>query len=225
MAATNSNSSANSAAEEQRRLLRAAAELGDPDAQFRLGKVLLEQWRGEEAKRWLVPLAEDGHAAAVQALAWYASRLAHNDAAYEAEAEHWLRREAEVRQDPDWLVTMAQEMRRWASGRVAEAEALVAGMARAGSARAAGQLGYWKRRDGDVAGAVEWYRLAVELGNRFAWRDLGGCLAALGRLAEAEEVYRPRADAGDSVAYYELAAVLHAQGKGPKIEPPGPPQL
>lgn len=197
----------------------------DISASYERGSDLLRQGRREEAKRWLVPLAEAGHAEAVREPAWSASRLAHKDARYEAEAEHWLRREAEVRQDPDRLVTMAQEMRRWASGRVAEAEDLVAGMARAGSARAAGQLGYWKRRDGDPAGAVEWYRLAVKLGHRFCWRDLGWCLTTLGRYAEAEALYRPHAEAGDVVAQYELGALLHAQGKGPAVTPPGPPSL
>ncbi|GGN53685.1 hypothetical protein GCM10011579_012130 [Streptomyces albiflavescens] len=197
----------------------------DTSARYELGSDLLRQGRREEAKRWLVPLAEAGHAEAVRKLAWSASGLAYKDSLYEAEAEHWLRREAEVRQDPDWLVTMAQEMRRWASGRVAEAEDLVAGMARAGSARAAGQLGYWKRRDGDPAGAVEWYRLAVELGHRFCWRDLGRCLVTLGRYAEAEALYRTHAEAGDVVAQYELAALLHAQGRGPAVTPPGPPRL
>ncbi|MGD1217525.1 MULTISPECIES: hypothetical protein [Streptomyces] len=201
-----------------------AAE-GDASAQYRLGSDLMDQGRHEEAKRYLVPLAEAGHLEAVRRLAWTASGLAHTDPAHEAEAEHWLRREAEVRRDPDWLVTMAQEMRRWASGRVAEAEELVAGMARAGSARAAGQLGYWRRLDGDLTAAVEWYRLAVTLGHRFAWRDLGSCLAALGRYAEAEELYRPQAEGGDVVAQYELATLLHAQGKGPAASPPGPPRL
>ncbi|MFF4348843.1 hypothetical protein [Streptomyces sp. NPDC001530] len=194
----------------------------DTSAQYELGSNLLQQGRREEAKRLLVPLAEAGHPQAVRQLAWTASELAYKNASYEAEAEHWLRREAEVRQDPDWLVTMAQEMRRWASGRVAEAEALVAGMARAGSARAAGQLGYWKRRDGDPATAVEWYRLAIELGDRFCWRDLGWCLRTLGRYAEAEALYRQRAEAGDVVAQYELAALLHAQGRGPAVTPRRP---
>ncbi|WP_369259748.1 hypothetical protein [Streptomyces sp. R35] len=196
---------------------------GDASAQFRLGSDLLRQGHREEAKRRLVPLAEAGHLDAVRELAWSASRLAHTDARYEAEAEHWLRREAQVRQDPDWLVTMAQEMRCWASGRATEAEDLVAGMARAGSARAASQLGYWKRRDGDLVTAVEWYRLAIELEHRFAWRDLGSCLATLGRYAEAEALYRERAEAGDAVAQHELAALLHAQGKGPAVRTPRPP--
>ncbi|WP_406330311.1 hypothetical protein [Streptomyces sp. NBC_00203] len=195
---------------------------GDASAQFQLGSDLLRQGRREEAKLRLVPLAEAGHLDAVRELAWSASRLAHTDARYETEAEHWLRREAQVRQDPDWLVIMAQEMRCWASGRVTEAEDLVAGMARAGSARAASQLGFWKRRDGDLVTAVEWYRLAVELEHRFAWRDLGACLARLGRFAEAEALYRPRAEAGDVVAQYELAGLLHVQGKGPAPTPRRP---
>jgi len=195
---------------------------GDASDPYRLGSDLLRQGRREEAKRWLVPLAEAGHLEAVRELAWTASGLAYTDAGYETEAEHWLRREAQVREDPDWLVTMAQEMRRWASGRVTEAEDLVAGMARAGSARAAGQLGFWKRQDGDPATAVEWYRLAIELGHRLAWRDLGACLARLGRFDEAEALYRPRAEAGDAVARYELAALLHAQGRGPAPTPRRP---
>ncbi|AVH58539.1 MULTISPECIES: hypothetical protein [Streptomyces] len=194
----------------------------DSTAQYQRGSELLRQGRREEAKRWLVPLAEAGHPEAVRELAWTASGLAYTDPGYEAEAEHWLRREAEVRRDPDWLVTLAQEMRRWASGRVAEAEDLVAGMARSGSARAAGQLGYWRRRDGALEAAMDWYRLAIELGHRFAWRDLGWCLVALGRHAEAEALYRSHAEAGDVVAQHELTVLLHARGRGPA---PRRPQL
>ncbi|MGY5079568.1 hypothetical protein ACWIGX_21130 [Streptomyces nigrescens] len=197
---------------EEQHLLRAAAERGDVFARFRLGKGLLDRGNREEAKRWLVPLAEAGHGEAVRALAWSASRLARTDSAYEAEAEHWLRREARVSQDRDVLVAMAVEMRGWASGRVAEAEQLVAGLAQEGSARAAGQLAFWDE-ERDPAAAVQWYRLAMELGDKSAWSFLGECLSAQGRYAEAKAVYRPYADAGDSFARRKLQEVVRAQGE------------
>jgi len=181
-------------------LMKAAAEKGDPEAQFLIG---LQYKVGDglkrdraEAIKWLRKAAESGHAEAQYALGeLYAVSESADVPADPAEAEKWLRKAAE-QGNPDALSRLAKDPVK---------------------SQAPDQPAQSRQMDEDPAETVRWSLLLSGLRGADAYAVRGlmleNGLAVNRDYVAAAESYRKAAGYGHALAQYRLA-LMYAEGRG-----------
>jgi TPR repeat protein len=201
------------------RWFRANAEAGVTEHMRRLGTLLADAGRPDEARDWYRRAAEAGHPAAMKELA-----LLLEEAGDGADAERWYHRaieagHTEAMYDLGFLLKNA--------GRLDEAERWYRRAADAGVARAMTNLGVLLSQTGRPDEGERFARRAAELGSTTAMANLGSFRvlragdyrragddpAADAALAEAERWYVKAAEAGHAEALYTLG--LMAAGDRP----------
>ena len=219
--------------------IQRAAEQGDADAQFRLGKMYdmaLGVPRDEKkAVYWYSKAAEQEHAGAQFELGMTYYYGAEGFRINLSKAADWLRksnRQGNI-YAVDYLIEVEWEMNREFREQMADAASkyriwevdYVQRAAEQGDAVAQCRLG-WMYYEGsedypkDVAKAVEWYQKAADQGIAYAQFSLG-CIYERGQgvpkdVAKAVELYRMVAEKGDEDAQFRLGCIYEGGQGVPK---------
>lgn len=219
--------------------IQRAAEQGDAEAQFRLGKMYdmaLGVPRDEKkAVYWYSKAAEQEHAGAQFELGMTYYYGAEGFRTNLSKAADWLRksnRQGNI-YAVDYLIEVEWEMNREFREQMADAASkyriwevdYVQRAAEQGDAVAQCRLG-WMYYEGsedypkDVAKAVEWYQKAADQGIAYAQFSLG-CIYERGQgvpkdVAKAVELYRMVAEKGDEDAQFRLGCIYEGGQGVPK---------
>ncbi|MGW4378639.1 hypothetical protein [Kitasatospora sp. NPDC004531] len=210
----------------------AAARAGHPGAHYRAGLLLAGLGRRDEALDRFARAAADGHPAAPAACARIWASAGRTD-----QAVAWWERAWE-----QGVTTVHEAAEMWeAAGRIDEAAACYERAAAAcdetafheaaalyarhgqygdlpwfahiGDHQALRELAEQCERDGDLAGALDWYAKAVEAGNEAALFQAADMLERNGDRVRAVHWYELAAGRGDTCAMRELGRLLAELGR------------
>ncbi|MFJ5232178.1 hypothetical protein ACIQBJ_20050 [Kitasatospora sp. NPDC088391] len=211
----------------------AAARIGHPNARYRAGRLLTGLGRAEEALEWFEQAAADGHPEAAAACArnhaaagrtdravtWWERAWEQGSPTAVHEAARMLEEAGRVDEAAAWWERAA------ASGDEAawpEAAAMLSRQGQYGNLPWYAHLGDHHalrdraeqcERDGDLDGALAWYRKAADAGSETALFQAADLLERRGDSAGAVRCHQLAARYGDTYAMRELGRLLGELGR------------